>query len=284
MTGLFSLLCAAALGADSVETRMTQSAPDTGAALARTAGQKRAVVLIHGLRQHGRDGDKIPQALTRDWQEAGSPLVKEAAAAADVFAFCYGQNVSLERVAAGAGLTESVGRLKKMGYAEIVLVGHSAGGLIARQFAEDNPACGVTKVVQVCSPNAGATKLTVGVPAGQRAFVDSLLPATREKWLKDRPGKKVPETVEFVCVMGRVKLLPGDGVVPVGSQWPADLQDQGVPVVVVEASHLNVISLTAATERIAEVIDKPQPRWPQEKVTEVRRLIYAKDPGKGKKE
>src|SRR6266481_2076616 len=54
---------------------------------------------------------------------------------ADVFALAYSQEVGVERVAETPVLRQAVSKLKALGYREVVLVGHSAGGLVARQTA-----------------------------------------------------------------------------------------------------------------------------------------------------
>src|SRR5207244_2414497 len=127
---------------------------------------------------------------------------------ADVFAFAYSQDVPLETVADGPGLRDGVRRLKALGYREIVLVGHSAGGLVARQFVEDYPGAGVTKVVQVCAPNGGSAwaKARMAVRKKQEAFLASLTRKDRRLSLHERAEKRIPADVEFVCVVARLRL------------------------------------------------------------------------------
>ena len=144
------LLCTLSfVGPPTVESICPQMAPAKDKWM-RTAERTQAVLLIHGFHYHLFDKD-VPKAGLRPWQKADSPLVKELGKSADVFAFAYGQNVSLETVIKESKLAASIAELRKLGYKEIVLVGHSAGGLIARQFVEDNPDAGVTKVIQVCA-------------------------------------------------------------------------------------------------------------------------------------
>ena len=262
----------------SIETRLTQSwpVPMKDGEMTRTKDCKRAVVLIHGLRLHIGNTDGVSQANTRDWQESGSPMVNALRKkGADVFAFAYSQNVAFVKIVDDKGIHGSIEKLKKMGYSEIVLVGHSAGGLIARYFVEDNPDAGVMKVVQVCTPNAGSalTKLPFGIPQSQRPFVDSFSPQSRENDLRRRPNKKIPKKVEFACVVATVKGFNGDGVVSLESQWPTDLQTQGIPVAFVTADHLKVVSIHEATVRIAEVAIEPQNRWSKAEIKEARDRI-----------
>src|SRR5262249_36988219 len=122
---------------------------------ARSPGQDRAVVLIHGLALHPLSTAKVGQAAFRHWQQPGSALVRPLAEDSDVWSVGYSQTSAVENVA--AAVAALVKKVKAQGYKEVVLVGHSAGGLIARQLVEDHPDAGVTKVVQVCAPNLGST-------------------------------------------------------------------------------------------------------------------------------
>src|SRR5207248_2163903 len=168
----------------------------------------------------------------------GCILVNALQREADVFSFAYGQNASLDDVVKQGGIAEAVAKVKRLGYKEIVLLGHSAGGLIARQFIEDNPDCGVTRVIQLCAPNGGTPTAKRKVHASQQAFIDCLTEEGRQSCLKARAGKRIPDKVEFVCVLGYLEGMTGtDGVVPCLCQWPADLQKQCIPVVPLVASH-----------------------------------------------
>ena len=88
----------------------------------------RAVVLLPGLFVHPVRPAKASQPWRRDWQEPNSELVKALAPDFDVFAFSYAQTVRVDEVAHRPGLRDAIARLRKAGYKEIVLVGHSAGG------------------------------------------------------------------------------------------------------------------------------------------------------------
>ncbi len=95
----------------------------------RSAGQPRAVVLIHGLYLHPFSSRNVPRATLVSWQRPDGPMVQALARDADVFAFAYGQSVAVDEVAALPGLADGVRRLRQNGYSDIVLVGFSAGGL-----------------------------------------------------------------------------------------------------------------------------------------------------------
>ncbi len=159
MSAALTAVCALVIAApSSVDTRFAQVAPAARevAAFARTLGQGRAVILIHGLRMHPISKVGIVRAAFSDWQKEKSALVEQLARDSDVFAFAYAQTAAADEVADAPDLSDSVRRVRLLGYRELVLVGYSAGGVIARNFVEDNPDSGVTKVVQVCAPNGGS--------------------------------------------------------------------------------------------------------------------------------
>jgi pimeloyl-ACP methyl ester carboxylesterase len=273
-----ALACALlAPAASKVESKFEQVAPAPGGGEpARTPGRTRAVVLLHGYRLHLRDGS-VSRPEFRPWQRPGSALVKELAADADVFAFAYGQNACLSDVVERSRLAADVALLRKLGYREVVLVGHSAGGLVARQFVEDHPAAGVTKVVQICSPNGGCFSATLTVPHSQEAFVRCLTVKGREQCLKERAAVRVPEGVQFVCFVGQgAGNVGGDGVVSCRCQWAADLQKQGIPALALTVGHREAVRSAKSARALAELVRKEQPRWRPERVQKARKEILGK--------
>jgi pimeloyl-ACP methyl ester carboxylesterase len=265
MTAVLAILfVVASPEAPPIETKFVQvaPAPKEPAAVERSAEQSRAVVLLHGFRAHPFQTARVARAEFHDWQRAGSTLVQALARDSDVFAFAYGQVASVDRIAGCTDLVDAVRRLRRAGYAEVVLVGHSAGGVIARHFVEDRPEAGVTKVVQVCAPNGGCSlgKTTLGITADQEEFVRSLSKEAREACCKDRADRKVPGGVEFVCVVGTGTVV-GDGVVSCRCQWPDDLQKQGIPAVPLDALHFQALRSRAGADKVAELIRGKQPRW-----------------------
>src|SRR6266511_4049821 len=199
---ILSLLCSALLlEAPKVESRLEQVGPvPANGELTRTPKQDRAVILVHGFIFHLRASSVAVPAF-RPWQKPGCVLVKVLQNEADVFSFGYGQNACLDDVVKHGGIAEAVARVKRLGYKEIVLLGHSAGGLIGRHLVEDNPDCGVTRVIQVCAPNGGTPTAKTSVHSSQQAFIDSLTEESRQACLKVRAGKRIPDRVEFVCVL-----------------------------------------------------------------------------------
>jgi pimeloyl-ACP methyl ester carboxylesterase len=276
MHSTFTLICTLAFaGAPAVDSLCRQMAP-AGDKWTRSPDQKRAVLLVHGYYPHFSDKN-VPKASLRPWQLADSPLVKELGKNADVFAFGYGQNAPLDTLVKDSKLAANVAELGKLGYSEIVLVGHSAGGLIARQFVEDHPDAGVTKVIQVCAPNAGSPLADLAGARSQRAFLDCLTIDGRKKCLEARAAKRIPAKVQFACLLARAdKDADTDGVVPCASQWSTDLQKQGIPVVCVIGVHRATVRDAKLAETLVGLVREPQPRWSAERVEAARKDIFGK--------
>jgi pimeloyl-ACP methyl ester carboxylesterase len=258
-------------GLEQLETRFIQVHPALvdPTKPVKSKNHDRAVLLIHGYWLQ-LSKDKVGKAKFKDWQAAGSHLVSALAQESDVFAFAYGQCVGIEEIAQHPSLAAAVAQLKKLGYKDIVLVGHSAGGLVARYFVEDFPKSGVTKVVQVCTPNGGCTYAEIKwTPRIQRPFLNSLTKAGREQCLRERAGKKIPAGVQFVCIV-----TLEDALVPCSCQWTEDLQDQGVPVVRLPVGHRLSVRKASEVKKIAQVVRGDYPRWDAEAVAAARKLLF----------
>ena len=282
----FSLVVfAIAFPAPGVEpaTEMWQVAPDTSEkpwVVPETPPDRtRAVVLIHGLFVHPVRPAKASQPWLRDWQEAKSDLVKALAKDSDVFAFAYAQTAPVDEIAHGAGLQDAVARLRKAGYKEIVLVGHSAGGVIARQFVEQFPDAGATKVIAVAAPFAGVevASFKVGYPKVQAPFVQSLAPEVRTEAVRANKNP-LGKDVQIACVVCKLKLVETDGLVSTGSQWPDDLQKFGVPIVLAPVNHFTVMQSSAAVKQIAELAREKLTRWGPEGVDKARKVLFGEPP------
>lgn len=270
MFGVVSAWCILiVIDAGLVETKFVQVYPEPagGAVSKRSPGQARAVVLVHGLRPHLFSNTSVARAGFQDWQLPGSTLVKTLGKDSDVFAFAYGQNVAVDHIADVPALAASIRQLRDLGYSEVVLVGHSAGGLVARQFVEDFPGLGVSKVIQVCPPNGGSSwsKVKLAVRWRQELFLDSLSKEARQLCLKERTGKKIPDGVQFICLVGN-GAGPGDGVVSCRCQWTEDLQKQGIPADLLGLTHFRAMRSAEGAAKIAELIRDKQPRWDALKV------------------
>jgi acetyl esterase/lipase len=250
-----------------VELKFEQVAPEhkTAATFARSPNQNRAVVLVHGLRW--RDGLASHKANFESWQRSNSTLVKTLKKDADVFAFAYGQNVAVDRIAELGELTDNLRRVRQLGYNEVILVGHSAGGLIVRQMVEDYAGLGVTKVIQVSAPNGGSD---LGRGSG-KPFVASLAKQERQAFLLKRADKNIPANVEFVCVVSGT--LGTDLMVLCSCQWTDDLQQQGIPAFALHKNHHNAIASQAGADLIAQLVREKQPRWDSAKVAAEKKTI-----------
>lgn len=244
----------------------------------RTANQRRAVILLHGLILHPISKENVAKARLDGWQRPDTVAVKKFAEFADVYALAYAQDVALEQVVASPILRDNVRYLQELGYYEIILLGHSAGGLIARHFVEEHPNSGVTRVIQVCSPNGGSglTQLSLALRENQRDFVSSLSRDFRKKLKEDRSDKVIPPEIEFVCVLGNAQIL-GDGIVSCRNQWTDDLQRQRIPVVPLPATHYGSLRRAVHCEKIAELLHTPQPRWTHEQVRAAHQKIRGLD-------
>lgn len=251
---------------DAIDTKFEQvhPPPKLKPIMERSRGQTRAVVLMHGLNLVASK-TKVHLAIFHDWQQPKAQLVQTLGKVGDVFAFAYSQNGTLETVSQAPGLTDAIARLKQMGYEEIVLVGHSAGGLIARLFVEDNPEAGVVRVIQVDAPNLGSSWVKADLVAkkDQDPFLRSLTKEERQKSARKRLDKKIPPNVQFLCIVGASSAL-GDGFVSIPSQWPDDLQSQGIPAIRLNTTHFTVMRSSKIAERLAELASQNIPRWTEE--------------------
>jgi pimeloyl-ACP methyl ester carboxylesterase len=261
-----------------VETQFEQVYPNrVKQSMERSAGQWRAVVLIHGLKIHPLHGSLATHPEFHTWQEPGSFLVQALSKDADVFALAYAQTADLDTISQAQGFDQAVQKLHFMGYKEITLVGHSAGGVLARLYVEDHPDGPVTRVVQICAPNLGSSwaKAEVGSRKIQGAFYQSLTKNWRQNVCRLRKDRFIPANVQFLCILGTVGTL-GDGLVSCQSQWPEDLQRQGIPVLRLQTTHLAVMHTKKTGLVLAEEIVHDRPRWREIQVEAARENILRK--------
>jgi pimeloyl-ACP methyl ester carboxylesterase len=271
LVAVLALSPAAPPEAAKVETKFEKVAP---AKAGRTPGQVRAVVLIHGLSVAPLSKERATHAYMRNWQQPDSLLVKELVRSADVYALAYGQTTSVDKIPEATGLGRHTRALRKAGYKEIVVVGHSAGGLVARHFVEDDSEAGVTKVIEICTPNTGAGLASLRLARNvQMAFFTSLTTAARKALLAERHDLRIPAGIDFACVVSKFGGLSGDGVVSCASQWSDDLQKQGIPAHMLRAAHWDAVRAAAGVELIGKLVRDPQPRWKDEQVSKLRKLL-----------
>lgn len=242
----------------------------------------RAVVLIPGLQLHLLRPEKCRAPEQHDWQRPHSKLVKELAPDFDVYALGYTQCQPLDAVSLSFGLRSTVAALAKAGYREIVLVGHSAGGIIARQFVERFPKSGVTKVIQVAAPNAGSDYATIGIgiPKTQLPFIRSLAPEYR---VSASPSTlTLPSQLDFVCLVCQGGNRRSDTIVDFESQWPPELQSQGVPAVLVASYHNEAVKADAPVKAIGLLAREKLVRWSSEQTATAKRILFKETPNKAK--
>ncbi len=240
------------------------------------AKQDRAVVLLHGLLPRVWHPNRAEKPEAHDWQIKGGRLVKALADGADVYGFSYAQTRSVDEVAYSRGFRDGIAAIIAAGYKEVVLVGHSAGGLVARRFVETFPDAGVTKVIAVGTPFAGSGWANLPgftLPKTQLAFIQSLAPDYREGCVKDRKVK-LPANVEFACVVCKVNRSDGDTVVSLKSQWPEDLQAQGVPVVMATCGHLEAMTSEAVAKEVGKLLGGKILTWDEDKTSQARRYLF----------
>jgi pimeloyl-ACP methyl ester carboxylesterase len=240
------------------------------------AKQDRAVVLLHGLLPRVWHPNRAEKPEAHEWQVKGGRLVKAAADEADVYGFSYAQTRCVDEVAYSRGFRDGIAAIKAAGYKEIVLVGHSAGGLVARRFVETFPDAGVTKVIAVGTPFGGSGWANLPgftLPKTQLAFIQSLAPDFRQGCAKDRKVK-LPPNVEFGVVLCKVNRSDGDTVVSLKSQWPEDLQAQGVPVVLATSGHLEAMTSEAVTKEVGKLLGGRILTWDEDKTAQARRYLF----------
>jgi hypothetical protein len=272
MSAILTLSLVFALSYPPVEVRFEQVYPDRVAKIMlRSVGETRAVVLVHGLKIHPLKGGLAARAEFHNWQEPKSALVQTLGRHADVFAISYNQTADLETIARTPGFENAVEKLRFLGYQEIILVGHSAGGVLARLFIEDHPYAPVTRVVQVCAPNLGSSLASpeAKLQKVQGPFLQSLTKPWRQKVCYERSDRLIPRRVQFLCVMGTIGPV-GDGLVSCRSQWPEDLQRQGIPMAKLTTTHFVVMHTKKTAIQLADLIARDQPRWGPQQVEAAR--------------
>ncbi len=248
--------------AANLPTELWQVAPDPRVKLLEKApaAKERAVVLIPGLKIHPLRPSVSTRPEMHSFQEPGSEIVRALSKEFDVYAWGYAQTVPMDVVAHSPGLRRAVQGLRDAGYKDIVLIGHSAGGVIARIFVQAYPDSGVTKLITVASPHAGAELadlIRAGYPKVQAPFIQSLATELRS----DNLGGKIPDKLEMVCVVCKLKRLDFDGLVTVSTQWPENCQEAGVPAVLLQVIHWDAMHNPQSTKMISDLARIKLTRW-----------------------
>jgi hypothetical protein len=236
----------------------------------------KAVVLLHGLMPRPLRPGLAEEADPHGWQKPASDLVKSLATDTDVFGFSYAQTVGVDAVVLSKGLRDGMATLKAAGYTQIVLVGHSAGGIIATRFVELNPNAGVTKVICVSSPYLGSDWANLPesvLPRTQQQFILSLSPDYRQAKAKGWDWE-VPKEVQFCCVVCKMPRWGDDTVVALASQWPEPLQKQGVPAVLVGCNHFEAMKCDKGVKAINELVKGRVVRWTPEQTEQAQKALF----------
>lgn len=243
----------------------------------KTNRTNRAAILIHGMKLFPVRPQRANVAELHDWQEPTGELPKLLAPNFDVYAFAYAQIVPLDAVAHTPELRAAVAQLRKKGYSEIVLIGHSCGGVIARQFVEAYPETGVTKVIQVAAPNLGSDLafMNFGYHRIQSAIVESCRPPVRQAMI-DKNRRLIPPKVEFATVVCKIPSFDGDVLVWMDAAWPDDLQRQGIPATLIGINHFDAMKGPAGVKVIAELANEKLTRWSPEQVEQARKVLFRK--------
>lgn len=277
MNVLFATLALSLSPAYELPTAVWQMVPLVdGEMKAPKVTKTKAVLCIPGLYPHPLRPEKATLPEMHPWFEPKAPLLAALAGEFDVYAFGYAQTVPIDLVADCNGLRNAVERLRKAGYAEIVLVGHSAGGLVAHHFAERNPKSGVTKVIPVSAPYTGSdlADITLPLPRTQVSYIKSLAPQPRKDAIA--AIKAFPKDIEICCVLCKVSRLPNDIMVGLDSQWPEEVRKQGIPATLVAVNHFEAIKAPQGVTMVADLAKAKLVRWEQADITKAKEIIFSK--------
>jgi len=248
------------------------------------ARKDKAVILIHGMKLFPFRPHRATVAEMHEFQHSNEDLPSALASTFDVFAFAYAQTLPVDAYAHAPGLRVAIARLRQAGYGEIVLIGHSCGGVIARQFVEAYPEAGVTKVIQVASPNLGSDLaiMKTGYHRVQSAIVESCVPAVRQEMVAQN-RRLIPPKVEFATIVCKIPGFDGDVLVWTDAAWPGDLQRQGIPATLVGINHFDAMTGSASVKVILELAREKLTRWSPEDVERARKVMFRLDKDKSDK-
>lgn len=259
-----------------IPTAYWQISPENRAGGLPKREKDRAVILIHGLVPRPVQVKKAAIPEPHSWQKPNSHMVKKLAPDFDIYGFSYAQTLPVDFVTHSCGLRGAVKQVKAAGYKEVVLIGHSAGGVVAYQFAEQYPDAGMTRVVVVAAPLHGsrlANVPTVGLASTQVPFIKSLAPDCR-KLQSEKCGRPIPVSLEICCVVCKLPRLATDTIVPAESQWPDLAQKQGIPAVLMEVNHFDAVRSARGADKVAELAKGKLTRWTPEEVEQARKALF----------
>ncbi|MDZ4730416.1 MAG: hypothetical protein SH820_10800 [Xanthomonadales bacterium] len=206
--------------ASSIFMGLLQAADSTQAEVQRSVHNDVCIILLHGL---GRSSMSMKGVQWR-LEEAGYPVVNNSYP-------WLGR--SIEEIAPIA-INESLSHCTEMGLSKIGFVTHSLGGILLRQYLEENTIAGLGRVVMLAPPNQGSTMADQLVANG---MLEPLLPQPAYQLGTDEnsvPKRLGTVNFELGVIAGnntRVLLAPGlddlanDGTVAVEETRVAGMQD-----------------------------------------------------------
>jgi len=254
---------------------ITPAVKDRAALVEFKPTHKKAVVLVHGLLPRPLHPELAEVPEPHNWQKPTVEVVKILAEEFDVFGMSYAQTLPVDLVPLSKEFREGIATLKKLGYTQIVLVGHSAGGVLVRRFVELFPDAGVTKIIMVGTPHLGSgwTNFPARfIPKQQSRFIESLSESYRIEATKCAPP--LSEKLEACCVVCKLPRLKSDTIVGLRSQWPEDLQNQGIPVILAQCNHFEAMTSLEIAKTIAEAAKNRVIRWNKDDTDRARKVLF----------
>lgn len=264
--------------AQELSTALWQIVPHAeGEVRALNVTRQKAVLCIPGLYPHPIQPSKALAPEKHPWFEPRAPLLAALAPDFDVYALGYAQTLPLDAVASSSGMRSAVARLKRAGYREIVLIGHSAGGIVAHQFAERYPDSGVTKIIPVAAPYLGSdlAEIGFGLPKTQVAYIKSIAPQPRRE--ATALLTPLPKHIDICCVSCKITYLTNDILVNLESQWPPEVRRHGIPTTLVGVNHFDALKAPQAVEQVTLLAKSRLTRWNEEDVARAEKVLFGPD-------
>ena len=91
--------------------------------------------------------------------------------------------------------------------------------------------------------------------------------------LRQRGARRLGQAAEWRTKFVGIGTVYGDGLVSNRSQYPPDLQQQGIPAYPFPSTHWMVLRSQKGAELTARLVREPQPRRDAKQVESVRRRI-----------
>ena len=207
--------------------------------------ERTPVVFVHGLRGTAAEFETVIDELDR---QRFQPWVLQ-----------YPSGIRLDVVA--NYLLRALNSLhEQLGFARVMVVSHSMGGLITRAFvlkvAELPPSWTLSLVVTVASPLQGMPSASGGVK-----YSPIVVPSWRDldpgsDFIKALNSASWPENIPWWLVFTYLPGEKSDGVVALDRQLSPRLQDQASAVFGIKASHVGVLSDRELLDRLKDQMAK----------------------------